>query len=94
MIALCLLLTLALTLIGCASPLKKLDAEIPDGNWKKARVAGTFEMVNGQLEASGKKKDGRWISGHVKGEYNGFWVKRFEVELEVEEEKNPDAAQR
>lgn len=80
-----ILLFVALTLSGCATPFKNLDAEIPDGNWKRARILLVGEAVTGELEASGKKEDGKWVRGKLKGEYHGFWLKKAELELEVEE---------
>lgn len=83
-IAFCLVLFVGLTLTGCATPFAKLDRHIPDGNWKTAHVALTGEMVNGSITASGKKEKGKWVDGKIHAEYNGFWLKRAELDLEVD----------
>lgn len=72
-------------LCGCVTkPFAKLDSQIPDGNWKKANVEIVGEMVNGKIEASGTKQGGKWVDGKLYVLYNGFWVKKIEVDLEVD----------
>jgi hypothetical protein len=77
-----ILALLALCLSGCvATPFKKLDAQIPDGNWEQADVKITGEVINANLKAKGTKKDGKWEDAEIHGTYNGYFVKELTIDL-------------
>ncbi len=68
---------------GCVSnsTFKKLDAQIPDGQWDQADVKITGEVVNASLKAKGTKENGKWIEGEIHGTYNGYFVKELTIDL-------------
>ena len=83
-----LLLIAALSLTGCAgSAFKKLDSQIPDGNWEKAEVKITGEVINAKMSASGLKENGKWVHGEISGTYNGYFVKELTIDLK----KSPES---
>lgn len=71
-----------LALTGCfTAPFKKLDAQIPDGNWDQADVKVVGEVVNAKLTAKGTKNDGKWEDAEIHGTYNGYFVKELTLDL-------------
>lgn len=75
-----LLAIVALT--GCtSSTFKKLDSQIPDGNWEKADVKIIGEIINAKISASGLKENGKWTYGEINGTYNGYFVKEMTIDL-------------
>jgi len=77
-----LLLIALIALSGCvATPFKKLDAQIPDGNWEQADVKVVGEVINARMSAKGTKKNGKWEDAEIHGTYNGYFVKELTIDL-------------
>lgn len=77
-----LLIVALIALSGCvATPFKKLDSQIPDGNWEQADVKLTGEVINAKMTAKGTKKDGKWVDAEIHGTYNGYFVKELTIDL-------------
>ncbi len=71
-------------LSGCATnPIQKLDAQIPNGNWEYIEVGYAAKFTSASLKGSGEKRDGKWVSGELHGQYNGYWVTKATIDLKA-----------